>query len=707
MLLSIAGIVLIFAAVNLGSLVIVRVEAARSELGVKLALGAPRSRLIGESVLQGVLLGAAGAAGAVVFAAVASREIAAFLLRDYLVPTSLDVAPDRLVIGFTILACCGIGGSMCALVTWWVTRGASAALTTGGTRSVTRAARTGRLLVAAQAAVAIVLLTNASLLGRNLYNLGTRRDIGSGHVLVGSPSPRVGAYKDLDPEAYYRDALAKIRAVPGVEAAAFSQYRPARGAVTPDVAGRAGTPAGTDDISVEAAIVSPGFFDTIGLPLLQGRDFDFNDGPRGAPVAIVSRRVAERLFGPGRGPGERIRVASTPQLQDLLVVGIATDAAVFDVRRGTDSIVYLPALQRGQLAHYKFLVIRGPAAVVPAVARALASLGRESLEGVTTLEYVRGRTLMQERVLAAVGGYFGLLALVLTAAGVHGLVSVRAVAAAARDRDPHGARRGRGTDWIRRAHQQPSGSCRGADRRTARRDPGSQRDPERARRHATLRPGGHRRRESRPDRGRLARVAVAGPASCAHRAARRAAARVSPLSPFRRDWLGSHARHRLGVGRRAGRASVWRRIPSETGLVRDDVRFRPWVLLDRLDDLRHLGARLVEDRASTRASHPHSRTVTWRELNGPGALRFLVRAEDMRTLTLGGPAAAPRAASVGRVAHLRELGKARGARAAARGAVPRRLRTHLLPRSLVRRPAPHADRSRDDRPRSRSAIGSS
>ena len=422
-LLSIAGIVLIFAAVNLGSLVIVRVEAARSELGVKLALGAPRSRLVGEIVLQGVLLGAAGAAGAVAFAAVASREIAAFLLHDYLVPTSLDVAPDRLVIGVTILACCGIGALICALAAWWVTRGTSAALTPGGTRSVTRAARTGRLLVATQAAVAIVLLTNASLLGRNLYNLGTGSDIGSRRVLVGSPSPRVGAYKDLDPESYYRDALAKIRAVPGVEAAAFSQYRPARGAVTTDVAGRSGTPAGTDDLSVEATIVSPGFFDTIGLPLLQGRDFDFNDGPRGPRVAIVSRHVAERLFGPGRGLGERIRVASTPQLQDLLVVGIATDAAVFDVRRGTDSIVYLPALQRGQLAHYKFLVIRGPAAVAPAVGQALGSLGRESLEGVTTLEYVRGRTLMQERVLAAVGGYFGLLALVLMAAGVHGLVS--------------------------------------------------------------------------------------------------------------------------------------------------------------------------------------------------------------------------------------------------------------------------------------------
>jgi ABC-type antimicrobial peptide transport system permease subunit len=211
--------------------------------------------------------------------------------------------------------------------------------------------------------------------------------------------------------------------VPGVQAASFSQYRPARGAVTQDIAGRAATPIGAGDVGVETTTVSPGFFDTIGLALLQGRDFDFSDGARAGRVAIVSRHAAEQLFGPGRGLGERIRVSSSPELQDLRVVGIAADAPVFDVRRGNDAIVYLPALQRGTLAHYKFLVLRAPASVVPEVAKALASLGRETLEGVSTVDYIRGRTLMQERLLAAIGGYFGIVSLVLMAAGVHGLVS--------------------------------------------------------------------------------------------------------------------------------------------------------------------------------------------------------------------------------------------------------------------------------------------
>jgi predicted lysophospholipase L1 biosynthesis ABC-type transport system permease subunit len=140
-------------------------------------------------------------------------------------------------------------------------------------------------------------------------------------------------------------------------------------------------------------------------------------------VAIVSHHTAEQLFGPGRGLGERIRVSISPELQDLRVVGIAADAPVFDVRRGNDAIVYLPALQRGTLAHYKFLVLRAPASAVPDVAKALASLGRETLEGVSTVDYIRGRTLMQERLLAAIGGYFGIVSLVLMAAGVHGLVS--------------------------------------------------------------------------------------------------------------------------------------------------------------------------------------------------------------------------------------------------------------------------------------------
>jgi predicted permease len=422
-LLAIAGIVLLFAAVNLGSLVIVRVEAARAELGVKLALGAPRGRLIRETALQGMLIGTAGAAGAAIFASYASRQVAAFLLHDYLVPTSLDVAPDRVAIASTAAVCIGIGGAICALAAWWVTRSAAAALTPGGTRSVTGAARTGRVLVGVQVAVAIVLLTDASLLGRNLYNLTAGNRVASGDVLVGSASPLVGAYQGLDPEPYYREALARVRAVPGVQAASFSQYRPARGAVTQDIAGHAATPIGTGDVGVETTTVSPGFFDTIGLALLQGRDFDFSDGARAGRVAIVSRHAAEQLFGPGRGLGERIRVSSSPELQDLRVVGIAADAPVFDVRRGNDAIVYLPALQRGTLAHYKFLVLRAPASVVPEVAKALASLGRETLEGVSTVDYIRGRTLMQERLLAAIGGYFGLVSLVLMAAGVHGLVS--------------------------------------------------------------------------------------------------------------------------------------------------------------------------------------------------------------------------------------------------------------------------------------------
>ena len=107
----------------------------------------------------------------------------------------------------------------------------------------------------------------------------------------------------------------------------------------------------------------------------------------------------------------------------------------------------------------------------------------------------------------------------------------------------------------------------------------------------------------------------------------------------------------------AGHASVWRRIPSEGRVERDDLRFRPWVLLDRLDDLRHLGPRLVEDRPPSRARHPHSQTVTWRELKGPGELRCLVRADDMRTLR----SAILHGASVrfGRpVEQLRDLGKA-------------------------------------------------
>jgi len=423
-LLAIAGIVLVIAGVNLCSLVFARIEARRHELGVRLALGSGRWRVIREITAEGAILGAAGGAIGLLFAAAGSRQLTSILLQDYIVRTSLDVSPDA-----TIVAVAGVAGiSVASLVTgisaWLVTRPGTITLAPGGARTVARSWQVGRLLVGTQVALSIVLLSQASLLVRSVYGMSA---IDSGlttdTVVVAYPTPRVNGYRNLDPASYYPRALERVRAVPGVAAAAFSTFKPEGGALPAEPVGLAGTTAADGDATAEWPLVSPGFFETIGIPILRGRDFTFGDHQQSRKVAIISAALERRLFGEGRGLGARIRVSRQPDWQDAEVVGIARDARVFDVRRANTAIVYTAAIQSGELANWKSLVVRGPERTAIAVQKAIDDLGVEYIRKTQTLDYARGRTILQERVMAGLGGFFGILALVLVSVGVYGLLS--------------------------------------------------------------------------------------------------------------------------------------------------------------------------------------------------------------------------------------------------------------------------------------------
>jgi predicted permease len=423
-LLAIAALVLVASMINLCSLMFARMEARRHEMCVRIALGAPRRRLFKDVATEGALLGLVAAAAGIAFATYASQAIAELLLRDYVVRTSLNVAPDATVVAVAVVASMIIGLTIYLVAAHIVISSASSSLMRGGDRSVSRSWGVGRTLVGAQVAVSLVLVTHAALLARNLQNIvETDSGLTSDAVLIGYPQQRVGAYRKLDPAPYYRQALERVRSIPAVSAAAFSRSRPEGGALPLRPVGRARTPAATTDIVAEVSSVSPGFFESLGLTLLDGRDFTFADGQRGPRVAVISKQLERRLFGAGRGVGQHIRVSAEPEWQDVLVVGVVSDARVYDVRRGNLAIVYTPALQVGDLAHFKWLVVRAPASTSRAVQQALESLGIELLPAMQTLAYVRGRTILQERVMVGLGGYFGALGLLVVMVGLYGILS--------------------------------------------------------------------------------------------------------------------------------------------------------------------------------------------------------------------------------------------------------------------------------------------
>ncbi len=419
---GIAAMVLLIAGANLCSLIFTRAEGRRHELALRLALGSSRARLIRELTIEGLLIGVAGAAGGVVLSTLASNSLTALLLRDYGVRTSFDASPGRVVVVTAIAAGIGTAFAVTAAAAWLVTR-RQVALGSGA-RTVARTSGVGRVLVGAQVALSIVLLSHASLLARSVTAMtGADTGLTASDVLMGYAIERVGKYRDLDPAIYYSQALERVRAVPGVEAAAFSLFRPQGGASPFELAGRAGTPIDDADPTAEMAQVSSGFFDTLEMPLLRGRDFTNADTAATSKVAIISETLERRLFGEGRGLGERIRVSRQPDWQNALVVGVARDAVLIDVRGGNRSIAYTPAVQNGALAHWKFLVARAPGHSAAAIQRAIDGLGVEYIARLQTLEYARGRAILQERVLAGLSAFFGALALLLVSVGLYGLLS--------------------------------------------------------------------------------------------------------------------------------------------------------------------------------------------------------------------------------------------------------------------------------------------
>jgi predicted permease len=421
-LLGIAGLVLVIAAANLCALVFARAEARRQELAVRLALGSSRARVIRELAIEGASLGLAGALGGIAFAGLASGAITRFLMRDYIVRTSLNTAPDATVMALAVLASVGVAVTVTIAAAASATR--HGGLAPGAARTVARSSRAGRILVGAQIAASIVMLAHASLLTRSVYTI-TAVDSGMTEdtVVIGYPGPRLNAYENLDVATYYRQALDRVMAVPGVTAAAFSIFKIEGGALPQEYVGHGKTPREPTDLQAEWPFVSPGFFQTLGIPILRGRDFTYADGEKAAKVAIISAHLERQLFGEGLGLGQRIRVSARPDWQDAEVVGIVGDARVFDVRSNNRSIIYAAATQGGPNSHYKCLIARAPASAAPALQQAIESLGIELMPRTQTLNYVRGRTILQERLLAGLSGYFASLALILVSAGIYGLLS--------------------------------------------------------------------------------------------------------------------------------------------------------------------------------------------------------------------------------------------------------------------------------------------
>jgi predicted permease len=423
---ALGALVLLVAAVNLAALILARTASRRAELALRATLGASRGVLVRSMVVESVLMAGAGAA---------LGGIAAFwigpALFDRLVgdadirikPFILDLRPDGRVLVIATLVAVAIG-IVCALLASWrvIARDPSAALQSHTRVVGARSVVVQKSLVAAQVALAMMLVAGAALVGRSLHAVSTRDpgfriDDVLELRLLAQPSS-TGAPDRL---AYQRALSDRLSRVPGVQSVAYTLLGPLITVENrrPIVIPRAAT---TTDAMV--MLVGPAFFRTMGMTLLAGRDFAWTDDERASRVAIVSESFARETFGNADAIGQTIDVPDLPFGKELRIVGIVNSASLGDLHLRQPRAVYA-ALTQGRYgaANVELRTSVDPASVAHAAADAVASLGYQYAYMTTPLTVWKDYTLSKDRLLSTLATFFAGLTLLLAAVGLYAQLS--------------------------------------------------------------------------------------------------------------------------------------------------------------------------------------------------------------------------------------------------------------------------------------------
>ncbi|HEX7052234.1 MAG TPA: ADOP family duplicated permease [Longimicrobiales bacterium] len=430
-LMGAVALLLLIACANVANLLLARAASRRHDVAIRLAIGAGRRRLMHQLLTESALLAALGAVAGLFLAHWGTRGLVA-LIAAHRSAVSLDLSLDARVLGFT------------ALITVVTTMIFGLAPALSGTRVSPRAALNaggrgvaeghgrftlGKALVAAQVALSLPLLVGAGLLAGSLRNLsGMDPGFRADGVLVVNVDLRRA---DLEPEArdaVWRQALERIRALPGVLSAATAFRAPIASNSWNEALYVDGfTPETPMDALVWFNTIGDDYFETMGTRLIAGRDFDATDVAGAPPVAIVSRSMAAKFFG-GKSPlGRQFRTKAGDAFKEpVTIVGLVEDAKYSSLREENSATVYRPMAQSAPGSAFSTVVLRAagdPLSLVPAVRQVFAEVQPAASLEVTTLEAQVADSLQRERVLAVLSTLFGGVALALSMLGLYGVMA--------------------------------------------------------------------------------------------------------------------------------------------------------------------------------------------------------------------------------------------------------------------------------------------
>ena len=426
------ALVLLIACANVANLMLARVTAREREVTIRTALGASRARLARQLLTESAVLALAGGTAGLLLAAWGVQALRA--VGPGTIPRSQEVAIDPVALGFAVGLSLVTGllfGLLPALRVLrrdpheGLQRSSRASTGASGVRT-TRGA-----LVLAEVALAFMLLIGATLLLRSFDRLQRVNPgfVGQGVLTARLSFPR-NSYADPEQRLAFGDRLVeRLRATPGVSAAALVSDPPLSGSVPYWAFAVEGVEPPAPEVVQDAVVftASPGYFETVGIPLLAGRlltDADHGDAP---PVAVVSQALARRYW-PDRSPlGARITFGNPADTAStwLTVVGVVGDVRQESLAEPAYPQVYLPFAQLS--VRSVVILARGlsePLALLPALKAAVAELDPGlPLSEVATLDQITTATLARPRVNAALLGGFALVALALAAVGIYGVIT--------------------------------------------------------------------------------------------------------------------------------------------------------------------------------------------------------------------------------------------------------------------------------------------
>jgi len=415
-LMWLVGLVLLIACANLANLLLARGQSRQREIAVRLAIGASRPRLIRQLLTESLLVAFLGAIAAVGIGLIAGRFLVQ-LLGTWRDSPSIDLTPDWRVLGFTAALALATGiifGIVPAL------RATAVAPSPQLKEHQNARTRLNSAIVAAQVALSFMLLLGAGLFVRTFENLATLdpgfRD--DGVLLVEADMRRAVSQSRL---AFYQETLRHVEQMPGVLSASLAGNTPLSGGLWTDAVLVNGQNASSEGVHFNT--VGGRYFETLRTPFIAGRDFTDRDDGGAPPVAIVNEAFVRRLMH-GDPLGQRVSAANGRDLAGMQIVGVVKDSVSQNLRAAPPPSLYMPLYQRQ--TEFPTLLVHASGSLLQ-VASALRHDLQPKFPGspiqIHALNEQVAASLVQERLVATLAASFGVLALILAAVGLYGLLA--------------------------------------------------------------------------------------------------------------------------------------------------------------------------------------------------------------------------------------------------------------------------------------------